>query len=107
MSKSGNMPFVKVGALSDVPENSVIEVSVGADQYAVCNLGGTLHALSGTCLHQGGPLGQGQLADGRVICPWHAWEWDCRTGENSDDPTQRVATYEVKVEGGDILLQVP
>ena len=101
------MPFVKVGALSGVPENSVIEVSVGDDLYAICNVRGNLHALSGTCLHQGGPLGQGQVADGRVICPWHAWEFDCRTGENIDDPTQRVPTYEVKVEGDDILLQVP
>jgi nitrite reductase/ring-hydroxylating ferredoxin subunit len=102
-----NMPFVKVGALSDVPENSVIEVMVGGDPYAICNVRGNLHALSGTCLHQGGPLGQGQVADGRVMCPWHAWEYDCRTGENVDDPTQRVATYEVKVEGDDILLLVP
>lgn len=102
-----NMPFVKVGALSDVPENSVIEVMVGADPYAICNVRGNFHALSGTCLHQGGPLGQGQVADGRVICPWHAWEYDCRTGENIDDPTQRVPTYEVKVQGDDILLLVP
>jgi nitrite reductase (NADH) small subunit len=102
-----NMPFIKVGAVSDVPEDSVMEVTVGEDLYAICNLGGTLHALSGVCLHQGGPLGQGQIAGGRVICPWHAWEWDCRTGENPDDPAERVATFEVKVEGGDILLQVP
>ncbi|PWU06668.1 MAG: hypothetical protein C5B51_11920 [Terriglobia bacterium] len=101
------MPFVKVGRVSDLPENSVMEVSVGEDLYAVCNVRGNLTALAGTCLHQGGPLGQGQLAEGRVICPWHAWEWDCRTGENPDDPAQRVATYEIKVEGGEILLQVP
>jgi len=102
-----NMPFIKVGAVSDVPADSVIEVTVGEDLYAICNVGGTLRALSGVCLHQGGPLGQGQIAAGRVICPWHGWEWDCRTGENPDDPTERVATFEVKVEGQDILLQVP
>jgi nitrite reductase/ring-hydroxylating ferredoxin subunit len=102
-----SMRFVKVGALYDVPENSVIEVSVGDQLYAICNVRGDLHALSGTCLHQGGPLGQGQVSDGRLMCPWHAWEYDCRTGECIDDPTQRVPTYEVKVEGDDILLRVP
>ncbi len=101
------MPFIKVGRASDLPEDSVMEVTVGEDLYAICNVAGSLHALSGVCLHQGGPLGQGQLAEGRVVCPWHAWEWDCRTGENVDDPTQRVATYPVKVEDGDIFLQVP
>ena len=102
-----NMPFVKVGKLSDLPEDSVMEVGAGDDLYAICNVGGSLRALDGTCLHQGGPLGQGNIVDGRLVCPWHGWEWDCRTGENVDDPSQRVAIYEVKVEGDDILLQVP
>jgi nitrite reductase/ring-hydroxylating ferredoxin subunit len=42
-----------------------------------------------------------------VVCPWHAWEFDCRTGENPFAPGQCVPTYPVKVEGEDILLQVP
>jgi len=101
------MPLVKVAKVSDVPENSLVEVSVGESLYAICNVGGALHALEGTCLHQGGPLGQGNLADGRVICPWHAWEWDCQTGANCDDPSQHLAKYEVSVSGDDILIQVP
>ena len=101
------MPFVKVASLADLPPDSVIEVGVGDEFYAVCNVRGTVHALGGTCLHQGGPLGQGQIADGRVICPWHAWEFDCRTGESSFDPGERVPVYEVKIEGDDVLLQVP
>lgn len=101
------MAFIKVGSLSALPENSVTEVTIGENQYALCNVDGTIRALSGVCLHQGGPLGQGQVADGRLICPWHAWEWDCHTGENCDDPAERVATYDVKIEGDDILIQVP
>jgi len=101
------MPLIKVGNLSQLPADSVTEVMVDGNPYAICNVQGTLHALSGVCLHQGGPLGQGQLADGRVICPWHAWEFDCRTGANDFNPELRVATYEVKVEGDEILLQVP
>ena len=102
-----NMPFVKVATLADVPQNSVLEVSVGEELYAICNVDGAITALSGVCLHQGGPLGQGMIAGGRLICPWHAWEYDCRTGAYCDDSSERVATYPVKVEGADILLQVP
>jgi nitrite reductase (NADH) small subunit len=101
------MPFVKVATLAEVPENSVIEVSVGNDCYAICNAAGSISALSGVCLHQGGPLGQGNVEDGRLICPWHAWEYDCRTGANIDDPSTSVPVYPVKVEGSDILIQVP
>ena len=101
------MPFVKIARLADVPPDSAIEVIVGQEPYAICNAGGSIHALSGVCLHQGGPIGQGQIRDGSVICPWHMWEYDCRTGQNDFDPAMRLATYEVKVEGEDILLQVP
>jgi nitrite reductase/ring-hydroxylating ferredoxin subunit len=101
------MAFLKAGKLADLLPGSMRELSQGDDLYVICNLDGTLHAISGVCLHQGGPLGQGNLIDGRVICPWHAWEYDCRTGESMDDPTQCVARYEVKVEDGEILIQVP
>ena len=101
------MPFVKVATLADVPENSVTEVSVEGNYYAICNVRGSIHALSGVCNHQGGPLGQGQIADGHLICPWHAWEFDCRTGANCDAPGGGVATYPVRLEGDEILVQGP
>ena|SRR5690349_22655162 len=101
------MPFIKVARLSEVPLDSVIEVSVGETLYAICNVQGQITALSGVCLHQGGRLGQGNVADGSVVCPWHWWEFDCRTGENAFDPEQRVPTYPVQVRGNDILVQVP
>ncbi|HWB85574.1 MAG TPA: Rieske (2Fe-2S) protein [Bryobacteraceae bacterium] len=101
------MPLVPVGRLSDLPRDSVMEVAIGEDLYAICNVGGTIRALSGVCIHSGGPLGQGQIHKGRLICPYHLWEFDCRTGEYDCNPAQRVATFEVKVEAGQILLQVP
>lgn len=101
------MPFIKVATISDVPPDSVIEVSVGDSLYAICNIRGEIRGLDGVCPHQGGYLGQGNIADGRLICPWHGWEFDCHTGENCFDPDQRVPTYAVKVEGNEILLQVP
>jgi nitrite reductase/ring-hydroxylating ferredoxin subunit len=101
------MPFVKVASLSQLPADSVTEVAVGGDTYALCNVGGRVTAIGGTCLHRGGPLGQGALHGNRVVCPWHAWEWDCQTGANDFDPGQKVPTFAVQVEGDDILLEVP
>jgi len=101
------MPLVKVASLSQLPVNSVKEVSVGNDLYALCNVDGRITALSGTCLHRGGPLGQGTIHGNYVVCPWHAWEWDSQTGANDYDPNEKVATYAVQVNGDDILLDVP
>ena len=39
-----------------------------------------------------------------VICPWHEWAYDCRTGENDFDPAVKLDRFTVKVEGDDILL---
>jgi nitrite reductase/ring-hydroxylating ferredoxin subunit len=40
-------------------------------------------ALDNHCPHQGGPLGDGQLENGFLICPWHAYEYDPVTGSYS------------------------
>ena len=67
---------------------------------------GRFRAIGNTCNHKGGPLSEGRLRGEFVMCPWHAWEWNCATGENDMDPAKKVATCEVKLEGGDILLNV-
>jgi nitrite reductase/ring-hydroxylating ferredoxin subunit len=101
------MPLVKVASLSQLPADSVTEVTVGPGTYAVCNVRGRVTALAGECLHRGGPLGQGAIHDGHVVCPWHAWEWDCQTGANDFDPSKKVATFAVEIQGDDVLLQLP
>jgi len=101
------MALVKAATVSEVKENSVHEAMVGNTPYAICNAGGKITALLGICPHRGGPLGQGAIHGEYVVCPWHAWEWNCATGENDMDPTKKVATCEVKIEGSDILLNLP
>lgn len=101
------MPFVKAGSLAALPPGKVMEAFVGDERYAICNAGGELHALTGACPHRGGPLGQGALHDHQLVCPWHAWSYDCRSGENDFDPTVRLAKFAVRAEGDDILIEVP
>jgi len=98
------MAFVKVGSLSELPPGSVAEVTLGDDSFAVCNSNGELHALTGICPHAGGPLGQGTLHDHVLVCPWHEWAYDCRTGENDYDPAIKLDRFAVKTEDDDILL---
>jgi nitrite reductase/ring-hydroxylating ferredoxin subunit len=98
--------FVRALAVAEVPPGSCAEVSVGGKPVALYNVGGTFYATSNICLHRGGPLGQGMLEGTAVMCPWHAWTWDVRTGENTANPELRIPTYEVKVDGGDVLVRV-
>ncbi len=101
------MAFVRVGSLAALPPGSVMEAEVGDGTYAICNLRGELNALEGICPHAGGPLGQGNLDGDHLISPWHAWEYDCRTGVNDFDENVKLAKFLVKVDGDDILIDVP
>ncbi len=84
-----------------------MEAEVGEGTYAICNVSGELSAFDGICPHAGGPLGQGNVDGDKLICPWHAWEYDCRTGVNDYDENVKLAKFPVKVEGDDILIDVP
>jgi nitrite reductase (NADH) small subunit len=106
------MSFVKVIALSALPPGSVMEAHVGNGTYAICNVGGEIHALDGICPHAGGPLGQGALHGTTLVCPWHAWEFDCRAqvkdpGVYEMDDGLVPAKFPVKIDGGDIFIDVP
>ena len=100
------MAFVKIGSIAKLPPGTVMEAEVNGNTYAVCNADGELHALDGVCPHAGGPLGQGALHGTTLVCPWHAWEYDCRTGQNDFDPDVKVLRFPVKTEGDDILIDV-
>lgn len=102
------MALERVCALSDLPADSVMEVVVRGEPYALCNVKGRITALHGICPHAGGPLGQGQISrEGRVICPYHMWEFDCATGEHAFAAAPAVPTYPVEVRGEDVLADLP
>ena len=61
--------------------------------------------MDNVCLHRGGPLGQGVIEGGKVICPWHGWAWDPKTGlAGSSDA--KVAVYAVKVDNSTVWVDV-
>jgi nitrite reductase/ring-hydroxylating ferredoxin subunit len=101
------MSFHQVAKVSEIPPGQLREVEVKGQTYVICNLDGNFYAIGGVCPHMGGPLGQGELQQTHVVCPWHGWEFDCRTGENDFDPTITAGSYTVKVEDGAIYLDVP
>jgi nitrite reductase (NADH) small subunit len=101
------MARIKVASLQDLIPGALTEVEVDGTPYALCNVDGKLHCIDGICPHAGGPLGQGNLHGNRVVCPWHAWEFDCRTGLIDSDDDAKVETYPVIVENSDIFLDLP
>ena len=102
------MPIkARCGRADEIPPGSSKVVQVNEHVVAIFNLEGTLYAIDNTCPHQGGPLGEGYLEDsGAVSCPWHAWNFDVRTGVSPIDPDVRVRTFPLKVVDGEIILEI-
>jgi nitrite reductase (NADH) small subunit len=98
--------FVKIASQSDLPApNEAKEFLCGDKTICLANVNREISAMDNVCLHRGGPLGQGVIEGGKVICPWHGWAWDPKTGE-AQMPGARVAVYPVKLEGGEVLLEL-
>jgi nitrite reductase (NADH) small subunit len=98
--------FMKVADLSEVQPGQGKAIEAGGKSIALFNVDGTIYALDNTCLHQGGPLGDGDLIDDVVTCPWHGWTYNVRTGEKCDDSSIRVSCYPVKVDGEAIMVEL-
>ncbi len=116
-----------VAALSeDVLEGGRIVVDVGGVEIGIFRLGGRLYAWENRCVHAGGPVCQGKLmnrvterldAERRslgddfadelhIVCPWHGYEYNVRTGEHPADARLRLRGVEVEEREGEILVRL-
>jgi len=96
--------FVRVAGTADVKPGHVIVAEVNGKSLAVFNIDGQFHVIDNTCLHRGGPLGEGELENNVVTCPWHGWQFNVITGGCVNNPSAQVETYQVKVEGADVKV---
>ena len=101
------MPFVKLTSESELPPpGQAREFPCGDKVLCIANVNGTISAMDNVCLHRGGPLGQGVILDGKVVCPWHGWEWDPKTGQAVHNPNARITIYPLKIENGDVMVEI-
>ncbi|MBV8477875.1 MAG: Rieske (2Fe-2S) protein [Acidobacteria bacterium] len=99
--------YIKLAAESELPPlNEAREFTVGDKVICVANVNGTITAMDNVCLHRGGPLGQGVVGGGKIICPWHGWEWNPATGEALHNRSIKVPVYPIKIENGAVLIKL-
>ena len=112
----------KVAAESELEPGDRAFVQIDGIEVAVFNVEGEYHAMANYCVHQGGPLCEGNLTgrygmadddwswtydvtEKNVVCPWHGWKFDVTTGENIDDDRYVTPTYEVEVDDGEVFVR--
>ena len=87
--------------MSELPLGRMSHVRAFGRDYAICNVDGIIFAVEGICPHRGAPLAHGALHQHTIVCPWHAWEFDCRTGAGD---CADIATIPVTIIGDQIYL---
>jgi len=114
-----------VTAFSD-PGRKVVEID--GVEIGVFHVKGQFTAYGNTCPHMGGPVCQGKIlprveediaADRKsrgfvfsktqtnIVCPWHGYEFDIRTGRHQGNPQLRLRALDVRVAGGEVFVLVP
>jgi nitrite reductase (NADH) small subunit len=100
--------WVRITAVENIPLREGRAVQVGCQVLAIFNLGDRFLALENRCPHRGGPLADGIVSAGMVVCPLHAWKVDLTTGRVTNQPEnpQCVKTFPARVERGAIFVEL-
>jgi len=96
--------FVDVCSVDEIPGGRALTFCLSGERVAVFKYDGKVSALSGVCQHQNGPLGEGRVLDGCVTCPWHGYQYDPASGSSPAPFTEKVPTFQVRVEGVRVLV---
>ena len=94
--------WTAVAATEDIPVREGRVVHAGGKDIAVFNLGDRFMAVDNRCPHKGGPLSDGIMTGGAVVCPLRAWRINLTTGEVERPcaAAPAIDTYATKVDAG-------
>ncbi len=96
--------FVEVCTVNEIPENRACIATVSGERVAVFKYDGMVSVISNVCQHQNGPLGEGEIIDGCITCPWHGFQYEPETGASPPPFTEKVPTFNVKIIDGMVFV---
>lgn len=98
---------VTLGSLSAIPPGEGRAFAVGQRRIAVFHTRqGEVLAVQAECPHRGGPLADGLIGGGTLVCPLHSWKFDLRSGK-SDNGECALQTYVARLNrAGQIVVEV-
>lgn len=98
--------WVRLCGAGEVPApGQVAEYAAQGVAVCVANDAGKIAAVDNWCPHRNGPLSEGWLEDGKIVCPWHAWGFDLSTGECPEERS-RVKVFVIKQQDDDLFIDI-
>ena len=103
-----NIEFHSVAKTEEVTEDEPQAVSIGRMDIGIYKLDGEFYAIDDICTHAYACMTDGYIDDGQIECPLHGALFDIKTGKALTAPaTIDLRSYEVKVDGDQIMVGVP
>ena len=118
------MEWKDIAAVEEIPDGGMKKVDVGDREIAVARVGQAIYVFGDRCPHMNGPLHEGKIEDGQVVCPLHKARFELATGKRVSDPkipiprvlkagammadvrVHDLETYAVKQEYGRVLVNL-
>lgn len=101
----GGDGWIAVGPPASIADLRARIVSAkGGERIAVFRSGNLVSAVTNLCAHQNGPLGEGRVVNGCIVCPWHGYEYRIEDGCAPAPFTEKLATYPLRLRNG--ILEV-
>jgi len=97
--------YLDVCQADDVPVGSGRSFSLDGRTIALFHTESGFYAVDNSCPHRGGPLADGDLSCDEIVCPWHFWIFDLKTGRHAD-PRIRLVTHGVQQQGQRVLVKI-
>ncbi len=98
------MSWKRVCSAEEVAENTLKRFEVDGVAIIVANHGAGFRAFPPLCPHMEEPLAEsGLMADGKLTCSKHLWQWDLRSGGILGAAEKSLLFYEIKQEGSNLL----
>jgi 3-phenylpropionate/trans-cinnamate dioxygenase ferredoxin component len=99
--------FVKVARTEEIRPGQAKLIDVKGKQIALFNVDGEFFAIDNMCTHEEASLAEGEICGHEVTCPLHGAKFDIRSGAVLGPPAyDDVASYPVRVSGGDVEVDV-
>lgn len=95
---------IDVAASADVQEGKILALFVQDVPLALTRIDGVVRAFGDVCTHDGGPLAEGEIADGCVVCPRHGARFDLVTGKPTFPAVARAPIYQAAEQNGRVLV---
>jgi nitrite reductase/ring-hydroxylating ferredoxin subunit len=102
-------PFLgaRVAGAGDLADGQTRAVKLNGRSFVILRVGETRLACENRCLHWGVRLSDGIQRGAVLECRWHHWRYDLHSGtvEADDSPFESFETFDVVVDGGDLLIE--